>query len=133
MIVPIVCERYADNGELSHYDVINKGTGTLLWEPGENGEVNSVADLAVDRDRLQAELNDRDNDLTVAYMKGYEDGKAIMTARCTAAEEVFADCKWVLLYVREYVKEQGLSAEDDCNEAIEKIDNWLALKNKEDL
>lgn len=50
MIVPIICERYADNGELSHYDVINKGTGTLLWEPGENGEVNSVSELIAERD-----------------------------------------------------------------------------------
>lgn len=41
VIKPIICERYADNGQLSHYDVVDPATGDVLWEPEEGKPITS--------------------------------------------------------------------------------------------
>jgi hypothetical protein len=33
---PTIVERYADNGEHSHYDLINSDTGETLWSEPED-------------------------------------------------------------------------------------------------
>lgn len=39
IIEPFVCEKYTDNGTLSHYEVIDRNTGKLLWCPPEIEQV----------------------------------------------------------------------------------------------
>jgi hypothetical protein len=41
---PIIVERFADNGEHSHYDLIEAETGELLWsEEAENNNNEAIA------------------------------------------------------------------------------------------
>lgn len=46
-------------------------------------------------------------------------------ARRVAAEELLIECKETIEYLKHYVEGGGLSAEDDANEIIDKINNFV--------
>jgi hypothetical protein len=47
------------------------------------------------------------------------------TRRLELAEKLLIESKETVSYLKEYVRDSGLSAEDDCNEIIEKINNYF--------
>ena len=69
MIIPIICTVYNANGEIAYYEVRDKATGKLLWEPTQQ-EYNMRLDEA--NDILAAVERQR------SYLGGYS--KAIIKA-----------------------------------------------------
>ena len=51
----------------------------------------------------------------------------LLTARCKEAEDLIVECKDTILYIKQYVDGQGLSAEDDGCNMIKTINDFLGL------
>ena len=67
---PLVIERFADNGEFSHYELINSETGEMLWTEDEE---NNFATLKVagfmirsDKDSLKIQHLSNDKSIRIA-------------------------------------------------------------------
>ena len=61
-------EKFADNGQLSHYELINTDTGNVLWEGNEEttfyGKDRFIQNFADDMMNLSNRLNEVEDDDT---------------------------------------------------------------------
>lgn len=58
-------------------------------------------------------------------IEGYVDLTELLQAENKKLKEVLEDCKETISYVKQYVSDIGLSAEDDCNRSLKLIDQAL--------
>ena len=61
----------------------------------------------------------------IPAIEGLHDQIASLQAENDKLEAVLINCRETILYVRNYVSNSGLSAEDDCNDSLDKIKQAL--------
>lgn len=119
--------------------IVSDKTGPMIATKPDGSTWVSYEDYIVitaDNARLQAEV-ERLEELFRLAVERFNDAEKLvihkdeqlvaMTARCKAAEELLVESKDTILYIKQYVDGQGLSAEDDGDNMIKAINDFLGV------
>ena len=80
---PLVIEKFADNGEFSHYELINTENGEILWSEDEqnNFAILKVCGFMIRSDNDSLKIQHMSNDLSIRIAPKSDNSCVIYTCR----------------------------------------------------